>query len=286
MRTPSWVELVGRNVAAGAMSMSGSLRVFGSNRQDNPIDERFEFWHGGGGQWRIERDGKVVYIAADEETSLVLVEGEMRRQHAGRIRLEWLGSMFSPLDLLGERSLLNKMSSGMRVVQETKTVETGGRSAWSTTLASPKTDDRVELAFDDVTGLLVYLRSPQGGVLLDVTDLAVHDQIDSERFTWDGPVVDVAKNDPRVQAAERIEILAALVTAFERPNDLLEAISDTSDREQASTAVMELFGITEIGAHAVLSLQIRRFSVTEMRRIERELAELRGLAFDTPQDQS
>ncbi|WP_143695329.1 hypothetical protein [Williamsia sp. 1135] len=276
MRTPSWVELVGRNIAASALSVSGSLRVSGKNRQDGPFDEQFEFWHGGGGQWRIERDGEVVYLASADGTVTVLVDGEMRRQASGRIRMAWVGSMFSPLDLLGEDSLLRKMSTRTRVTREAEAVEKDGRAAWSTELVTPKGDDTIELAFDDGTGILVLLRSPNGG-LLQVTNLAVHDQIESERFTWDGPIADADpdRNDPRAQAANRIEILSALVTALERPQDLLSAVAGTADNQQARTAVVDLLGVSDTGADAVLSMQVRRFGSAEVDKIRREVAELR-----------
>jgi hypothetical protein len=276
MRTPSWAELVGRNVAASASSLSGSLRVSGKNRQDEPFDERFDFWHGGGGQWRIERDGTVVYLASADGTVTVLVDGEMRRQASGRIQMAWVGSMFSPLDLLGEESLLRKMSTRMRASREAEAIENDGRATWSTELVTPKGDDTIELAFDDATGTLVLLRSPKGG-LLQVTNLAVHDQIESERFTWDGPVVDAdsGRNDPRAQAANRIEILSALVSALERPQDLLSAVAGTADHQQARTAVVDLLGVSDTGADAVLSMQVRRFGSAEVDKIRRELAELR-----------
>ncbi|MBA4022807.1 MAG: hypothetical protein C0482_10635 [Gordonia sp.] len=276
MRTPSWSELVGRNVAASALSLSGSLRVSGKNRQDEPFDERFDFWHGGGGQWRIERDGAVVYLASADGTVTVLVDGEMRRQASGRIQMAWVGSMFSPLDLLGEESLLRKMSTRMRASREAEAIENDGRATWSTELVTPKGDDTIELAFDDATGVLVLLRSPKGG-LLQVTNLAVHDQIESERFTWDGPVVDAdsGRNDPRAQAANRIEILSALVSALERPQELLSAVAGTADHQQARTAVIDLLGVSDTGADAVLSMQVRRFGSAEVDKIRRELAELR-----------
>ncbi|MCZ4551837.1 hypothetical protein [Gordonia rubripertincta] len=276
MRTPTWAELVGRNVAASALSLSGSLRVSGKNRQGEPFDERFEFWHGGGGQWRIERNGTVVYLASADGTVTVLVDGEMRRQPSGHIRMAWVGSMFSPLDLLGEESLLRKMSTRMRASREAEAIENDGRATWSTELVTPKGDDTIELAFDDATGILVLLRSPNGG-LLQVTNLAVHDQIESELFTWDGTVVaaESGRNDPRAQAANRIETLSALVSALERPQELLSAVAGTDDHQQARTAVIDLLGVSDTGADAVLSMQVRRFGSAEVDKIRRELAELR-----------
>lgn len=274
MRTPSWVELVGRNVAADAVSMSGCLRVTGSDRHGEPFDERFAFWHGGGGQWRIECDGQVVYIAQDEQSSLAFVDGQMRRQQRGRINMVWLGSMFSPLDLLGEESVLRQMSTGMRATNKVRSSHVGSRPVWLATLATPKGEGRVELAFDDTTGLLVWLRGPDGGGLLEVSGLVEHDQIEAERFDWDGPIVD--SNRPDTRAAERIEIMSALSVALRRPYDLLKAIADSENPAQARSTLMAHLGITETGADAVLALQIRRFTDTEIRKIDRELSELRG----------
>lgn len=257
--------------------MSGSLRVSGTNRQDEAFDERFEFWHGGGGQWRIERDDEVVYLAADDDSVLVLIDGEMQRQSAGRIRMAWVGSMFSPLDLLGEESLLRKMSTRTRVTREAQSVEKDGRAAWSTELATPNGDDTIKLAFDDATGILVLLRSPNGG-LLEVTNLAVHDQIERGRFSWDGPIVeaDAGRNDPRAQAANRIEILGALVSALERPQDLLSVVAGTTDHQQAKAAVIDLLDVSDTGADAVLAMQVRRFGGAEVDKLRTELAELRA----------
>ncbi|GGC56058.1 hypothetical protein IEU95_08390 [Hoyosella rhizosphaerae] len=286
MRTPSWVELAGRNMAAGALAMSGSLQVHREHPQTQTIDERFDFWHGGGGLWRIESDGQVLYIAAGDGASLVFIDGEMRRRSTVNSVVAQMGSVFNPFLLLGEQSVLSKISESLRVAGAIEPVELDGRSAWRVPFVSPQGDIQVELVFDEETGLLVRLHHPMGGVLIKVTALSVHDEIPRERFIWDGPVGDTALNlrGPRAATAERMAQLVALVEASKRPIEVLQAVSRAADHGEAISAVMKLLDTSETGAEVVLNAQIRRFSGREIQRMQHELAEVRDVFAEFPEE--
>jgi hypothetical protein len=77
----------------------------------------------------------------------------------------------------------------MRVAEPPHNEEVGGRPAWSTTLVS-RSDVPVEIALDNDTGIIVAVRSPEHGRLLEVSDLVEHNTISDDRFVWDGPVVE------------------------------------------------------------------------------------------------
>ena len=279
MGSPTWVELVGRNIAAAAQPLSGTMRVTGRDRRGDAIDEEFEFWHGGAGRWRITRDGTVVYVASAPDDVVMLIDGEMRRQRVGRIRMSWFGSAMSPLDLLGEDSLIRRMSTGMRARQQPSPAEIDGRSAWVVTLAPPDDDREITIIFDDATGIITGVRVPGGGLVAEVSDLVADTDGDATTFEWTGPVVDEEETSSQhVDArspAVRMSVLTALSAAAHRPVDVATAVAASADDVAARTAVMDLLGVDEIGADAVLAMQVRRFTGTQLDDLDRELAELR-----------
>ncbi|MGG7103767.1 hypothetical protein [Rhodococcus sp. 24CO] len=234
MTAPSWVELVGRNVAAEAMYVSGEMRVTG-NKGDRVLSERFRFWHGPNGRWRIESDDEVVYISSAGGDAIVRVDGEMQRQR-GDFGTVHLGPAFSPLDLMGLDSMLRRMSARMEPsVAQQATV--GGRAAWSVTLTSPSGDSAL-LTFDSITGVLVHMAGPKESSLLEVFD------------------------------------------ALERPHDVLRAIAAADSGQAARDAVIQLLGVSPIGAEAVTTMQLMGFRSDVARQLRAELARLQGDAAD------
>ncbi len=190
LRSPSWVELAGRNAAAEAVCVSASMRMTGRDG-DQVLDERFDFWHGPGGLWRIERDGEVVYVATADGESLVRIDGQMRRLRGGDVTMVWLGPAFSPLDLLGLDSLLRKMSAGMTASSPQRT-EVDGRLAWAVTLTA-RTGESIDLVFDDTTGVLVALSTSSRSGRLVVSNVVEHDRLDERAVRVRGPVVDLQR---------------------------------------------------------------------------------------------
>lgn len=185
MGTPSWIEWAGRNAAAEAICLSGTLIATGKNEVS-----RVDFQHAPGGRWRVEHEGQPVYIASDA-TAVVRLDGYMRRLN-GDIRLPMLGARFSPLDLLGRESLLHMMSTSMAVDGDAEQRTIGGRAAWSIRPRVPKRDP-MEMTFDDATGVLIRLAAPDGTVALTVDGLSAPETLPDSLFGWDGPVHDEAR---------------------------------------------------------------------------------------------
>ncbi|WP_336873992.1 hypothetical protein [Rhodococcus qingshengii] len=225
--SPSWVELVGRNVAAETICVSGSMRMTGQAGGQTRTGD-FRFWHGGGGRWRVERGGEVLYICSADSEAFVRVDNEMQR-HRGRFGIAHLGSMFGPLDLLGPESVLGRMSVQVNASDSVLDV-VGGRAAWSTAVTQ-SSGVSVDLAFDSRTGVLVRLTGPQDSGGFEVVHLVEHGQLSAELFRWDGPSVDAPMSsrrrpsrDPQSRRELRMEELTALVAALERPQDVLAVI--------------------------------------------------------------
>lgn len=281
MSTPSWVELAGRNAAAETVYVSASMRTAARGSSETP-ELVFDFWHGPHDRWRIEHEGDVVYLQAAGEKPLVRIDGEMRRL-GGDFGIVNLGSQASPLDLLGENSLLRRMSQNMRVAAPPAPIDRAGRAAWSTTLQS-KSDDSVEITFDDITGIIVGVGNPERGDLFEVYNVSEHDDLPADLFVWTGPVVDAEPRDrgrrggrptdPRERHEQTFEVMAATVAALDRPRDVLEAIAGADNGAAARAAIIELLGVSERGAEAVAAMQLSQFRSDVARMARAGLIEL------------
>jgi hypothetical protein len=256
MGTPSWIELAGRNAAAKAICLSGTLTATGKNEVS-----RVDFQHAPGGRWRVEHEGQPVYIASGA-TAVVRVEGHMRRLD-GDIRMPMLGARFSPLDLLGRESLLHKMSTSMAVDGDAEQRTIGGRAAWSIRLRAPKRDP-IEITFDDATGVLIRLATADGTVALTVDGLSVPETLPDSLFGWDGPVHDErparrTRRSDEDDETERIEALRALVAAHSQPRQVMAAIADADSEREARASLAELLGLSDSGADHILAAPIGIF---------------------------
>ncbi|PHV66737.1 hypothetical protein [Williamsia muralis] len=281
MSTPSWVELAGRNAAAETVYVSGSMRTSAKEGNETP-GPVFDFWHGPHDRWRIEREGDVVYIQGAGEKPLVRIDGEMRRLGED-IRVVNLGAHFSPVDLLGGDSLLRRMSQKMSVVAPPARVDRAGRAAWRTTLLS-RSDDSIEITFDDITGIIVGVGNPERGDLFEVYDVSEHDDLPADLFVWSGPVVEAESRDrgrrggrpgdPRERREQTFEVMAATVAALDRPQDVLEAIAGADNGAAARAAIIELLGVSEPGAEAVAAMQLSQFRSDVARMARAGLIEL------------
>jgi len=82
--------------------------------------------------------------------------------------------------------------------------------------------------------------------------------------------------DAVAQFRERIEILGALHEALERWPEVAELSFTSETIEDMLVALQERFGINEVQADAVSSLQVRRTARTERERIGADLALLKA----------
>lgn len=256
MRTPSWVELAGRNAAAEAVTVAGILTV------DEPSSRsaRFDFLHAPAGKWRIEHEDQPVYLTNGRH-SFTRIDGEMQRLD-GDFHLPILGTHVSPLDLLGPGSLLHRMSAKVSVEGPARHTDLGGRAAWSITLGSGGHD--ITMTFDDATGILVRLEDADGVTRLQVSDLNELSSLSESLFVWDGPVREAPRRRGRAQSTEddedrRIEFMRSRVAAQTRPQDVLTAITTADSETEARAALMHLLDVTEVAAESILATPIGQF---------------------------
>lgn len=79
----------------------------------------------------------------------------------------------------------------------------------------------------------------------------------------------------RRQGELRLEILDALCLAVDQPERVLEiAMRTTGSDEDVVDALAESFGMSLDGAHAVLEMQVLRFSPTRIQQLRDERDEL------------
>jgi DNA gyrase/topoisomerase IV subunit A len=88
------------------------------------------------------------------------------------------------------------------------------------------------------------------------------------------PVVD--------ETAQRLEILDAMIAAIDRRDEIFEIIDGADDADAACLGIAQVLAVTEVGAHAILSLQLRRLSRREVQRIRDEREHLRALSDGGP----
>lgn len=257
MRTPSWVELAGRNAAAEAVNVAGILIV------DEPYSGsvRFDFRHAPGGKWRIEHEGQPVYLANGRH-SFTRIDGEMQR-FDGDFQLPTLGAHFSPLDLLGPSSLLHRMNTKVSVEGAAQHVDGGGRAAWSIKLLGSAGHD-ITMTFDDATGVLVRLEDAAGATRLQVSDLNEPGSFSESLFVWDGPVRAARPGRERARSTEddedqRIEFMRSRVAAQTRAQDVLSVITAADSEAEARAALMQLLDVTEFGAESIMATPIGQF---------------------------
>ena len=73
---------------------------------------------------------------------------------------------------------------------------------------------------------------------------------------------------------DRLEILNAIMAGLDRRTELMAVVEAAPDHDTARRDVMKLLHVSELGANAVLAMQIRRFTVREREKIRRELNEV------------
>jgi hypothetical protein len=88
---------------------------------------------------------------------------------------------------------------------------------------------------------------------------------------------DVVTQDVRrgqISAAQRHEILGALIEAITNRQQVLDIVSKAPSAGVAQSALRAEFGWSEVSSIAVLDMQVRRFSTLERQRLVAECEEL------------
>ncbi|MBM7415523.1 MULTISPECIES: DNA gyrase subunit A [Nocardiaceae] len=73
---------------------------------------------------------------------------------------------------------------------------------------------------------------------------------------------------------ERLDILTAVDAALEWRRDVVRVVEDAADPDAARSAVKALLQVSDMGANAVLAMQLRRFTVSERAAIREEVTQL------------
>jgi DNA gyrase subunit A len=90
-----------------------------------------------------------------------------------------------------------------------------------------------------------------------------------------GPTVEHDDPFATERMRERLAILHAMSSVIERREEFMDVVGAAAGGEPALHAVMAHFELNEIQAHAVLDLQVRRFTDHERQRIAEQLDDLR-----------
>ncbi|MCF8604466.1 hypothetical protein L5I01_13995 [Gordonia sp. HY442] len=274
MSTPSWPELAGRNAAAAMISFSGRL----TSTSPDGLDV-LDFWHAGGGRWRIERDGEVQYLSDGETVYYRGRDGRMVQAVKGRrFGMVWVTNGFGPTDLIGPDGMLHKMSREVGALTDPVETTLDGRESWTVGLGRPgaEPDAQLTVVIDAQTGVVVGLASAHEASVA-VAGLS-SGALDDELFVWKTGSEPVPQPDPeqtRVVLAERLEILSAVETGLDRRAEVLAVVEASETVDDARTAVADLLGVGRTGADAVLAQQVRRFTAAERAAVRDEAADLR-----------
>ncbi len=79
------------------------------------------------------------------------------------------------------------------------------------------------------------------------------------------------------RARERAHILAGLIIALSQIDAVIAVIKKSTSPQEASTALCEKFGLTEIQAKAILEMRLQRLTGLEREKIDAEYAEVNSL---------
>ncbi|WP_238418612.1 GNAT family N-acetyltransferase [Gordonia sp. 'Campus'] len=75
-------------------------------------------------------------------------------------------------------------------------------------------------------------------------------------------------------ATTRRDIADALLTALERRHEVLDAIVDAENHDEAVTAIVDLLGKSRLGAEAILDMKLDQLTKDDRRRNQAELDDL------------
>lgn len=74
---------------------------------------------------------------------------------------------------------------------------------------------------------------------------------------------------------ETLMILEVIIQAIDRREEVFQVIEKTESYEETLAALKELLGVGDLRAHVVLDMQVRRFTVSERRKVEEQIAQLK-----------
>ena len=77
------------------------------------------------------------------------------------------------------------------------------------------------------------------------------------------------------QIRQELMILAALVQAIDRRDEVFQTIEDSADGDEAIRRVGQLLGVGELGSRTVLDMQVRRLTRDHRQRLASGAEELR-----------
>lgn len=75
--------------------------------------------------------------------------------------------------------------------------------------------------------------------------------------------------------SQQVRIFEALETALDRRQEVFELLGGAPDPDDARSRLQELLDIDDVGAEAVMDMQLRRLPASERDRITTQLRELR-----------
>jgi hypothetical protein len=88
------------------------------------------------------------------------------------------------------------------------------------------------------------------------------------------PVDPPSRQQMLASVEERLDVLAAVDAALEWRTDVVRVMEGAADPDAARSAVMALLQVSDVGANAVLAMQLRRFTVSERAAIRAEVDQL------------
>lgn len=197
--TPSWVELMGRHAASDMLYTSAALSYRYVTRTGDVDEGTWEFWHGPGNKWRIERSGQPILIR-NGELAFSWRDDEMHR-NTGHIQLHILKPI-SPLLFVGPESFLSPSTLSKNTTPARSPIETvvNGRRAWSMIMNSTSHEESIEFVIDDETGLILRTGSSNDKLYAELTEVTTYEDLPDEVFDWEGaiapPTVKERSRDP------------------------------------------------------------------------------------------
>ena len=97
------------------------------------------------------------------------------------------------------------------------------------------------------------------------------------------PVSEVGQPPSAEQRAKlRLSVLDAFLLAAERRAEVIDAVAEARDSDEARRSIAQLLGITENAADIVLEARLRRFSQSAVAEIRAESQDIRGLLDRAP----
>ncbi|NIU33741.1 MAG: DNA gyrase subunit A, partial [Gemmatimonadetes bacterium] len=85
-----------------------------------------------------------------------------------------------------------------------------------------------------------------------------------------------SRHDLEKAEAER-HVVEGLIAALDHIDEVIRIIRASADRDEASEALQDRFGLSEVQADAILNMRLARLTALERTQLENRLAELEAL---------